>query len=270
MQQKKPRRTRSELRDLMVKAGREVLFDLEASMGFEQLTYSRVFAHLAEHYNQRVTIGSVHERIWMSQRDFQLAVVAEAIRDPVTPTTDLARDRALATIASLDLSTPELRRNAIRTAIRLNSQNLFSSPQQAAIKIVHMVRFHLWAVGPDHPEAAGFTDVLTALRQESTQAYANVARLITEAVGIRVRPSAGNPDEVFETLALLGNATSIGLETEVLAAARTQRQLPTGPGGAMEDWYPDAIALWAFVTLMFELDGDDLTDDERQLQSPVG
>jgi len=134
--------------------------------------------------------------------------------------------------------------------VRLNSHSLFVSPQEAAIKILHMVRFQLWAAGPDHPEAAGFVEQISMLRESATQAYADVARSIFDAAGMQVRPSAGDPSDVFESLALMGNAVSLGLQTDVLPQASTARQLPTGPAGELEDWYPDALALWAPLYLL--------------------
>lgn len=265
MSEKRTRRTRAELRDLMLTAGKDILFEIEPTLGFEQLTYSTVFEHAQTAYGQRVTIGSVHERIWKSQRDFQLDVVAAALRDTLPVGPDNALDSAAAVIANADLSTPASRRYALQSAIRLSSDEIHTAAFPQAIDLAHTIRFRLWELGPGHPEAQGFTDAITELRTASTDGYSNVVRLIMKYIGVRVRAQAGDPDEVVETVAILGNATNVGLRTDVLAAARRTRQIPSGPDGELEEWFPDAIALWAYVQSMFELDGDELTDDERRL-----
>ena len=265
MAEKRARRTRAELRDMMLTAGKEVLFQIEPTLGFEQLTYSTVFEHLSAEYDQKVTIGSVHERIWKSQRDFQLAVIADALRDPLPVAPDDALDRAAAVIIEADLSTPAARRYALQSAVRLSSYHWNDPTHPRAIDLAHTVRFRLWALGPDHPEAEGFTEAITDIRTRSTEGYADVVRMLMKFVGVRVRPQAGDADEVVQMVALLGNATTVGLQTDVLELSRHSRFIPSGPNGELEEWFPDSIALWANVQSMFELEDDGLTDDERRL-----
>ena len=250
---------------MMLDAGREVLLTIEPTLGFEQLTYSTVFDYLQKHHGQRVTIGSVHERIWKSQRDFQLEVVRLILQQPVTPATDLAMVRAAEAIGKINLDSPEGRKYALRTAVRLNSPHFFDLPMAEEIKIAHMVRFQLWAAGADHPEAADFLEAITKIREDATAAYSAIARTIVDIIGLRLRPGVGEFDEVIETIAILGNAVAIGLQTDVLPQSQQPRRLPTGPNGELEDWYHDSIALWSTVSAMFELDGDDLTLEQRRL-----
>lgn len=262
---KRTRRTRAELRQMMLDAGKEVLFEIKPTLGFEQLTYSAVFEHLLEHHDQKVTIGSVHERIWSSQRDFQLEVVASALKDPLPRAPNTAMERSAEIIAERDLSTPLGRRQALKSAVRVSSYLVTRTPSPQAVDLAHTVRFRLWALGPDHPEAEGFTEAINEIRAESTTGYTEVVHLIMDVIGLRVRADAGDPAEAVRSIALLGNAATIGIRTDVLDESRTTRALPTGPNGELEDWYPDALALWHAVRCTLELDGDDLTDDERRL-----
>lgn len=265
MAEKRTRRSRAELREMMLTAGKHVLFEIEPTLGFERLTYSAVFEHLQTEHGQRVTIGSVHERIWKSQRDFQLDVVADALRESLPVAPDDALDSAAAVISAADLSTPSARRFALQSAVRLSSAHYRTPATPRAIDLAHTVRFRLWELGPSHPEAPGFIQAITSLRTASAESYGTVVRMIMKYIGVRVRAQAGDADEVIETIAILGNATLVGLQTDVLEASSTARQIPSGPNGEVEEWFPDAIALWAYVQSMFELDGDELTDDERRL-----
>lgn len=263
--QKRRRRSRAELREMMLSAGIQVLFEIEPTLGFEHLTYSAVFDHLHEHDGQKVTIGSVHERIWKSQRDFQLDVLAEALQGAIPALHDAARTRAVHVISSLDLSTPPARRYALQSVIRLNSYRLNPDAVSSASELAQIVRFRLWSLGPNSPEAQGFTEAITDIRAASTHEYAKIVRLLMQLIGLQVRGDAGDPDQVIESIAIIGNATMVGLTTDVLPQSQRPRLLPSGPGGTDEEWYPDAVALWAYVRAMVELDGDDLTTDERRL-----
>lgn len=265
MVEKRTRRSRAELRDMMLSAGKEVMFEIAPTLGFEQLTYSTVFQHLETEYGQKVTIGSVHERIWKSQRDFQLAVIADALRDPIPVAPDDALDRAAEVIVNTDLSTPAARRYALQSAVRLGSYQWNARAHPRATDLAHIVRFRLWSLGHDHPEAEGFTEAINDIRTRSNDGYANVVTMVMKAIGLRVRPQAGDPAEVVQTIALLGNATTVGLRTDVLELSQQSRFIPTGPAGELEEWYPDAIALWAYVQSMLELEDDDLTDEQRRL-----
>lgn len=262
---KRRRRRRSELRELMLRAGTEVLLDIEPTLGFEHLTYTAVFDHLQAAHDEKVTIGSVHERIWSSQRDFQLDVIAEALRQPIPKIHDAAFTRAAALIESLDLSTPAARRYAAQSSVRHGSYHLNPDGSSPATELALIVRLRLWPLEPGHPEAEGFTEAITDIRTDSTAEYCQVIRLLMRLIGLRVRADAGDPDEVIECIAVLGNATTVGLQTDLLPASQQPRLIPSGPNGEMEAWYPDAIALWSSVRSMLELDGDDLTDEQRRL-----
>lgn len=262
---KRRRRSRSELREMMLAAGTEVLFEIEPTLGFERLTYTAVFEHLLEHRGQKVTIGSVHERIWPSQRDFQLDVIAAALRRPISKIHDAAFTRAASLITTLDLETPTGRRYAAQSSVRHSSFHLNPDASSPATELASIIRLRLWPLEDGHPEADGFIDAISAIRTESTAEYVQVIRLLMKLVGLRVRADAGDPDEAIESIAILGNATMVGLRTDVLPQAKRPRLIPSGPNGELESWYPDAIALWANVRATLELDGDDLTDDERHL-----
>lgn len=248
----------------MMTAGKEVLLQTEPTLGFEKLTYSAVFAHLQSEYDQKVTVGSVHERLWASQREFQLDVIAQLLREPIDPGSHLSLDLAIAAIQEADLTTPQGRRAGIREAVRMSSQFLVPRPHDRALQIAHIVRFRLWALETEHTEAAEIAELLTTIRQSTTEAYINVVGSIMQAVGLRARADAGDPDEIIQAIAVLGNASFIGLRTDVLDVATSTRLIPSGPNGELQQWYPDAVALWAYVQSMLELDGD-LTPDERRL-----
>ena len=69
-----PRRSRKELRRLLVEAGTELLLEEGLGTGAEHLTFKRVFERLESTTGVRVTNASVIGRIWDSQDDFQTGI----------------------------------------------------------------------------------------------------------------------------------------------------------------------------------------------------
>ena len=264
-QRKRTRRTRAELRDLMLRGGKEMLFEIDVTLGFEGLTYSAVFKHLEDQYDQRVTWGSVHERLWPNQRAFQLDVIADLLDEAPAAVVERVTESTKLHLAQAPLETPADRRDGLRYVIRSRSYYYWEGQVPPLVWLAHTVRMRLWSLGPDNPEASGFREAIADMRVASRDSWVEIIRLAMDATGVRVRHCAGDPDEALRTVAVVANAAAQGLMTEVLPEGSQPRMLPTGRDGTLEEWYPDAYAIWAMACAMFELDGDDLNDTDRRL-----
>lgn len=249
----------------MISAGTELIFDVPATLGFEQLTYSGVFNHLEENHGERVTIGSVHERIWASQRDFQLEVLATALAQYTDEMLLNVGKRARDLVSNADITSQAGRRYTAQNIVRNSSQAFWPEPLTNNLWLAHTVRFRLWSLGPGHPESEEFTKTLTEMRQTSMRVYVDIIKAAMTALRLRVRAEAGDPARAIDTLAVLGNSVIVGSQTDVLPQAHEPQMLPTGMNGELEQWHPDAVAQWALARHMLELDGDDLSDEERRL-----
>ena len=75
---KKKRRPRAELEELMLQGGVEVLQELGVETQLSSVSYAKVFEHVERTQGVRITYGSVHERIWNSLQEYQLAVIERA------------------------------------------------------------------------------------------------------------------------------------------------------------------------------------------------
>lgn len=71
--------TADSLRDLMIRAGIEVLDRDGLGLRPDSISYAKVFAFLEDEYKVKVTRGSVHERIWDTHDDFRRDVLAQAL-----------------------------------------------------------------------------------------------------------------------------------------------------------------------------------------------
>lgn len=80
------RRSREELRQLVLAAGQELLLRDGLALQPEALRYSTVLAYVKEQHGLVVNRASIHGRIWASHDDFCLEVIARSIADAPTET----------------------------------------------------------------------------------------------------------------------------------------------------------------------------------------
>ena len=108
------RRTRAELRALLLDAGVEVLLEEGLGTGAEHLTFKRVFDRVAATSGFRVTNASVIGRIWDNQAEFQSAVLTSVAAEEVTDQELSMREATADLVIAADRSTMEGRRAAMR------------------------------------------------------------------------------------------------------------------------------------------------------------
>jgi len=131
------RRSRGELRQMVLAAGREVLLSEGLGTGAEHLSFKRVLTHVAATTGVRVTNASVIGRIWENQEEFQLDVV-NAVAGIQGDEGVLASSEALAGVLErIDPSTPALRRAWLGELIRVACEGYLeaASTSSAAIQM---------------------------------------------------------------------------------------------------------------------------------------
>ena len=261
----KKRRTRSELRELMIDAGVEVMLELLPLIGSEQLSYSAVFQHLQETKGIRVTTGSVHERLWQSQREYQLDVLREILqRAPLNPF-EVSQGAIAEALGMADLSSFETRRYALQNATRLLQNRSFAVEgfRDSSETIAYAVRFHLMTNREITDEFHELATLSISNRDVTMTLYVQMIKDVCDHLGLRPRPMYG--DTALETLTVIGNAVTAGALLDPAPRARALQQLPTGRNGEMEEWHPSAIAAWSAVQEILEFDDDSVTAEERRL-----
>lgn len=83
------RRSRGELRDLMIEAGCEVVRERGLAFDPPTLTYATVFDHLEQTRGIRLHRSQVHDRIWPNQEAYRLDVVVSTIRGSLAGSDDV-------------------------------------------------------------------------------------------------------------------------------------------------------------------------------------
>ena len=266
----KPRRSRTELRDLVISAGRDVLSEIEPTLGFEQLNYARVFDHLESTQGIRVTHASVHERIWPNQQAFQFDVLRASLEG--------LREEAWGTFAGpmadamdeADFASLEGRRNAARTLVRIGQNanwDAVTLSERSQLRAYQMLHFSLAPFDRETltRERADLYEFMGELRDTAMRRYVSLMQGMADLCGLRTMPDLGDPAEAVDEIARAAHLMAIGFMLDHMAAPDLMRQVPTGPDGEIEEWRPVSLAIWNYLRGVFELDGEGLTAEQRRL-----
>lgn len=243
----------------MLNAGVEVYTELEASIGGERVNYANVFRHLEETTGVRVTYGSVHERIWDSQRDFQIDVLRRAAAQLVEHSTAGAESAAAEIIASSDLSTSDGKRIATREIVRLvgdaNSAALLNSPLS---RLQRRIAYRFAGLPEHSNERTELHDALKEGFMLGEAHFIEVYLLMMKTLGLRPRRDLFSDEtEAMRAMTRLGRALVDGALIVDSVTDNERLQLPTGPDGEMQEWSLGAMGAWAMVQAILEIDGVD-------------
>jgi hypothetical protein len=246
------RRTRAELRALLLDAALEVLRQDGLGTGAEQLTFKRVFERVAATTGIRVTNASVIGRIWDNQAEFQSAVLAAVATEEVTDQERAVRAATAGIVAAADRSTPEARRATLREIMRLAAEaNLTGATTSRTWATV----IGVWAL-VSGSRAAGTTDPLHEALRTSYAALEDRSAAATESLmaflGLRLRP----PFDVRQfTTALTALVEGCALRDRATSGIRGL-ELPTGTDGGLQSWTVLGVGMEALAEEFFDLDPD--------------
>jgi hypothetical protein len=247
------RRTRAELRALLIDAGTAILLEEGLGTGAEHLTFKRVFERVAATSGVRVTNASVIGRVWQNQAEFQSAVLASVAADEVAMRAIEVADVTRQVAAAGDLSSPDGRRRAVQELARLTAEtNLELIGDSATWAAVVGV----WALSSATPRDGAGDEIHAALeRSYAAVAEHNLAfaRGLQAAFGLRLRP--GLELEHF-TSSISALIKGCALRDRAQPQSLHGIVRPTGPGGADQEWTILGIGMEALFERFFELDPD--------------
>lgn len=246
---KVPRRSREDTRELLLAMGLLVVRD----QGFGALTFKNVFDRLDKEHGVRLTNASVIGRAWKNLAEFRADVLIAVAHEENDAEVDGTVGAVEPLFGSLDVSTPEGRRSALRELCRLGGA--------ANLQVMRTsMNWPLWIAVWD---LASSTDDL-AFRQRIESALVTVhdnfddrIEVVYETVisllGFRLR----EPFTLREfTIAADTLGQGIGLRDRYDGRHMEGLVRPTGPGGAEQEWTLFGVAFEALVNQFFELDPD--------------
>ncbi len=251
------RRTRAALKELLLDAGIEILRDEGTGVGTTSLTYQRVFAHLESTRGIRVTRGSVHERIWASQRDFQLDVLRRAARWDPSESNEITLDAISRVLETADLTTDGGRRLTLKELWRVaGPANLAAAEERDHWSSWIGIALALSGSRLDDSEER------TALLSTVADTY---ARFTDQQMEVNEAPAAlvrsvprgdlfppGFDAARFLTMLATALADGVALRQQ-FTDDLDDLELATGPDGELETWHPFSVGMWAISSFLTEL-----------------
>lgn len=248
----KPRRTREELHEIVMEAGRALLLTEGLGSGAEHLTFKRVLAHVEATRGIRVTNASVIRRIWDNQEEFQLEVIRSIVNeqgDLEVGATGTAFDEAF---EILDFSTPELRRASLGELIRVSCARYLEAASTSDATIQMALATYISAnlhTSADSPMVEPFQRTNDRLTEE----YLALYRTGLELVGWRVKTDRRLEDGAA-TVAALAEGVLMRMVAEPGLMATVSQVRPMD--GVSVEWSLMAIGMNEIVDFFVEPDPD--------------
>ncbi len=245
------RMTRTELKELLLATGLEMLKEEGLATGAERLTFKRVFDRVEDETGIRVTNASVIRRIWRDNEDYQGDVLSLAVSDENADELDAAVKKADQVLKKADLSSPEGRRTAVSELCRV-------AGGAHAEALSNSRTWHLfvgaWGNIASRPEDQWDPRVTEAAQATYSALTARLGEIISgfmEVLGLRLR--AGMTMEQF-SLSVVSLAEGCALRDRLDPASTRKIRLPSGPGGRRQEWRLFSVGFEALVWHFLEMD----------------
>lgn len=250
------RRSRAELKELLLDTATEILREEGVGVATTAITYQRVFDHLEDTTGVRVTRGSVHERIWASQRDFQLDVLRRVARWDPSGSNEATQAAVGEVLAAADLETEEGRSDTLRDLCRVVGPiNLAAAEERDHWS--SWIGIALALTGSrfdDSHERQALLDTVADTYGRLTDDLVEMNEASSDL--LRRRPRAdlfASPTEGDRFLTMLATALADGVALrQQFTDDLIDLELPTGPDGAPQTWHPYSVAMWAILSFLTE------------------
>ena len=225
---------RAELKELVLQAGFEVLVEEGLGIGIDHITYGKVFDQLEKTHGIRTSRGSVHERIWDSQRDFQLEVAQRALAYRPTLSYSQAIEVALETLEAGDMTTPGSRHRTRLDTVRKGGQASIDGLVNDWTQ-----RIFLGVLGAAATQRAVPSETTSNLQNEVTKSYDAIQetflglyRGVADTLQLRPRSDLFGTDHerAYDILTYLGHCASRGHVSKTARRGERRRGIPTNRG----------------------------------------
>lgn len=180
------RRSKEELRSIVLASALEVLRREGLGTGVEHLTFKKVLDNLETTKGIRITNASLIRRVWEDQETFQLDVVRTIVNEQGDEEVSDVTDALAETFALLDVTSLEMRRASLAELIRVTARRYLASSSTSLATIQTALATYMVAGG-----AAGENEELVAMFNETnerlTSQYVELYSAALGAVGFRVK-----------------------------------------------------------------------------------
>ncbi len=250
---RQPRQTKEELRALLLDAGRTILREQGLSSGAGALTFKTVFDRVNEETGIRVTNGSVIRRVWENQAEFQADVLATVALDDHHEQVEFGVGAVTSMLDRADLSSPASRQGALRELCRLVGELNADAVRQSDDWPLWIGVWALAASGQPLDYRKRIESALLEGFDDFTERIVDAYGAMAGILGFRLR----RPFTLRQfAIAADSLGQGYGLRDRIDDSIPESIELPTGPGGGVQQWTLFAVAFDGLVQRFFELDPD--------------
>jgi hypothetical protein len=246
----RPRRTRDELRTLVLEAGRAIVDEEGLQTESGNLTFKRVFDRLENRTGERITNASVIRRVWENQAEFQTDVLVAVANDNARPEIGNTIDALGEVIAGLDLSTVASRSQGVSDVCRVGGNAMTAVITESTSWSLWISVVALASGSTDPGQQQRIKDALTGSYDASSSFWHDTLGALASSFGLRFRPQYTLQQFVMAVTAYSeGCAMRQRTTDHVEYIAR-----PTGPDGTDQEWSLFAVGLEGLVHQFLEPD----------------
>ena len=253
MADRKTRRTKEDLRALLLDAAQTILREEGLGVGTDGLTFKRVFDRVEQDTGLRLTNASVIRRVWENQADYQTDVLLDILSaDDNTEEFNSTFGEIIPLMAGFDLSTPARRWAALREVCRIGGR---ANIQALRASNTWSLWIGIWALataGEVNEHKRRIQRALLDGYESIAQLYLQTYTALAEFLGVRLQ----------EGLTMRQMTVSVGALAEGCALRNRVDSdmdgimLPTGPDGEVQEWTLFGLGLEALAMRYLEIDPD--------------
>ena len=251
MAQRQPRKSKDDLRALLLDAAQTILREEGLGVGTDGLTFKRVFDRVEQETGVRLTNASVIRRVWENQAEYHTDVLLDVLSNDTNTEEFLDTfGEVLPLLAELDLSTPELRWAALREVCRVGAAANIHALRSSGTWSLWIGIWALATAGEVNEHKRRIQSALLDGYQSVAETYQEAYGALAEYLGVRLRPG----------LTMRQLTVSVGALAEGCALRNRVDSdmdgilLPTGPGGAPQSgpcsgwgWMPWPCGTWRSI-----------------------
>ncbi len=247
---RRPRRSRDELRALLLNAGQAILLEQGLGPGADALNFKRAFDRVEAETGVTLSNASVIGRVWDSVADYQTDVLVELASDTSRSNVPNVAGLVVEVLARYELSTATARKAALSEVCRVVGEALVGALRQSSSWSVWI---NLWATATSSDLPDRHERVLDRLMES----YDAINRQGEGEFGGLMTILGYRPREPLTVLQFLNAAGALAegcslrdrVDSQMVGIVR-----PTGVHGEDQTWTVYGIGLHALVQEFFEPD----------------
>jgi hypothetical protein len=249
---RQPKRTRDELRTLMLAAAQQILLEEGLSAGTDSLTFPRVFERVERETGLRLTNASILRRVWENQSEYHTDVLLDIASDFAFIDGEATYEAIVPIVAAMDLSSPEKRLAASREICRVAGAATIDTLSESPTWALWMGVWALATAGPETEQKRRVRQALWASYESGNTFYSEAYDALAGLLGIRLRDGLTIHQFVVASGALAEGCTL----RNRLEASQSGFMLPTGPDGEEQEWTLFGLGAHALSERFYEIDPD--------------